>query len=99
MTVQVPCAIKECPKMARVEHGEFPANDRFVLCHDCQTSVVLDIMLRLEQDEEMIPKTTAAFAQIYNGWMRKRKGATLSHRSGSVTSIKSLGPRIITGAG
>src|SRR5437879_1814547 len=92
MIIQCACAIRNCGKLARVESDDYQPSTRFALCHDCEMAVIMDTMLRMHQDGDAGGgmKSVAAFAAIYNGWMRHRKGATLTHKSGVVTSIKRL---------
>ena len=98
MIIQARCAIRDCDKMARVEADYYHPDRRFSLCRDCYSAVVLDTMIRIEQDGDLPAKTAFAFASVFNGWLRKRKDAMLSHKSGAVTSIKRLDmPTIIGG--
>lgn len=97
MIIQEPCAIRGCLKMATVDSRELLGAARFVLCHDCETSIVLDVQLAIEQSDELPPNTTWAYAEIYNRWSRKRKGQSITHRSGVVTSVKELNSPLYTG--
>jgi hypothetical protein len=100
MTRQVPCAIKGCPKMAKAPVSDIVLGDHFTVCDDCERSIVLDSVLRMQQDIEQAPRDWAYnFAAMYNGWKRERHGASLSHKSGVILSIKPLGPVIIRGNG
>jgi hypothetical protein len=90
MTTTVACAIRGCLKLATTDSRELIGQGRFVLCHDCQTSIVLDVQLSIEQNENMPAGTTRAYAAIYNSWVRSLKGKSIGHRSGMVTSVKDL---------
>jgi hypothetical protein len=99
MSIDIPCAIRDCLKMAKADSKEVAFASRFFLCGDCQMSAVLDVQLSMEQGGDMLPNTTLAYAEIYNGWFRKRQGMSIGHRSGMVTSIKDLeAPIIVRGS-
>lgn len=99
MIIEKPCAIRGCPKMARIQHDEYlAALNHFYLCHDCETSILLDTHLRMEDDNDMLKKTTLAFMTVFNEWSRKRRGATIPHKSGVATATKYHGPITITGS-
>lgn len=95
MTTSEPCAIRGCLKMATFDTREVIGAGRFVLCHDCQTSIFLDVMLSMEHGENVPANTTHVMAQRYNSWVRGLGGKSIGHRSGSVTSVKDLEAPII----
>ena len=89
MTLQKPCAIRDCPKMAKVSHTEYAA-DRFALCEDCEMAIILDLHMAMEQVGDLSQHVTAQFAALFNGFRRKRKGVSLTHKSGLVTTLKEV---------
>ena len=101
MIIQVSCAIKDCPKVARVDAKEY-SSARFTLCSDCEQSVVLDFIINMELHHHLAPKSAANFAVAFNAFRRERRGASITHRSGVVTTMKEMNveaPRIISGSG
>jgi len=102
-TLTVSCAIRGCLKFADVDYDAFADGRRFALCPDCETSIILDSVLNMEQTGAILPTTTANFAGAFNGWRRRRNGVSITHRSGVVTSLEKLtaqnveAPRDISG--
>jgi hypothetical protein len=94
MTLNKTCAITGCGKPVKVEASEY-SPDRFVLCLDCETAIVLDCHMAMEQMGEIPKKATAMFAVPFNAFRRKRKGASLTHKSGLVTTLKELKEQLI----
>lgn len=90
MTLITSCAIRACLKSVRVETTEYNRSTDFVLCGDCETSIILDTHLRLEQDSTLEAGWMREFAALYNGWFRRRRGVSLAHRSGVVKSLIDL---------
>ncbi|MFZ1975813.1 MAG: hypothetical protein WAU89_23425 [Candidatus Acidiferrales bacterium] len=84
MIIVVNCAIRSCPKTVKIESAEYRPSTDFALCNDCETSVVLDTHLRMNESGDFsLPKNwTFNFAVAFNGWRRRRKGVTIGHRSG-----------------
>ena len=90
MILDVSCAIRGCLKFAKVDSREWRQSEEFALCYDCETSILLDLVLFLEQTGEIGEGNAAQFAARYNGFRRKRKGLSMSHKSGIVKSIRDI---------
>lgn len=95
MTIERACDIKGCLKTARIVHGEYKPDRYFYICQDCQTAVVLDTLIAI--DEEWSQAMIMEMAARVNAWFRQRRGVAIPHKSGVVTTTKYLGPAIITG--
>lgn len=90
MILDVSCANRRCLKTARVDSAEWRETEEFALCSDCELSVLLDFILRMEQTGEIGAGNTRQFAAKVNGFRRKRHGLSLTHKSGIVKSMFDL---------
>jgi hypothetical protein len=89
VTIQKACAIRDCTKTAKINSTEYRA-DRFALCEDCEMSVFLDSILNVEQDGRLPVGMTHEIGIAFNAFRRVRKGASLTHKSGVVTTMKEV---------
>lgn len=82
VTVTQSCAIKGCTHVVKTNADLADLHSRdFVLCDDCESAIVIDVMIAMGEDIGGIGQEgIKAFVSCFNGWKRLQMGIALAHR-------------------